>query len=127
MFFLYILNFLQFVIGTDGLNGLTYEHSPAEGQPIAVLTDHVVNYIDSKKYLQIPNVSATATPEELVFKLSDEVLPYINQAAINIDKLVDDLEMNCFTFRGFGKDFIKSQKLSPDSFIQMAQQLAFYR
>lgn len=35
--------------------------------------------------------------------------------------------MNAFTFDSFGKEFIKSQKLSPDSFIQMAMQYAFYR
>merc|ERR1739838_1288032 len=34
--------------------------------------------------------------------------------------------MTCFEFQGFGKDFIKAQKVSPDSFIQMAIQLAFY-
>lgn len=44
-----------------------------------------------------------------------------------IYRLAADLELNCFTFGTFGKEFIKSQKLSPDSFIQMAMQLAFYR
>lgn len=42
-------------------------------------------------------------------------------------RLVSDLEMNCFTYKDYGKRFIKEQKLSPDSFIQMAQQYAFYR
>ncbi|ROT74309.1 putative carnitine O-acetyltransferase-like, partial [Penaeus vannamei] len=41
--------------------------------------------------------------------------------------LVEDLEMTCFLFTGFGTSFIKSQRLSPDSFLQMAIQLAFYR
>lgn len=35
--------------------------------------------------------------------------------------------MDCFTFKPFGKEFIKTQKLSPDSFIQIAMQYAFYR
>lgn len=42
-------------------------------------------------------------------------------------RLVDDLEMNCFAYTDYGKRFVKEQKLSPDSYIQMAQQLAFYR
>lgn len=41
--------------------------------------------------------------------------------------MVNDLEMACGKFEGYGKEFIKTQKLSPDSFIQMAIQLAFYR
>lgn len=32
---------IQFIINENGLNGLNYEHSPAEGQPIAVLADYI--------------------------------------------------------------------------------------
>lgn len=32
---------IQFIINENGLSGLNYEHSPAEGQPIAVLADYI--------------------------------------------------------------------------------------
>lgn len=35
--------------------------------------------------------------------------------------------MNVFTFAAYGKEFIKQQKMSPDAYIQLALQLAFYR
>ena len=35
--------------------------------------------------------------------------------------------MNPLHFKAFGKSFIKRQKYSPDSFLQTAFQLAFYR
>lgn len=66
-------------------------------------------------------------PERLPFVIPDGVLSSIETAQQNLDMLVDDLQMSCFTFIGYGKDFIKTQRLSPDSFIQMAIQLAFYR
>ena len=35
--------------------------------------------------------------------------------------------MECFTFEDFGADEIKKCKLSPDSFIQIAMQVTFYK
>lgn len=37
----------------------------------------------------------------------------------------DNLSVNVLHFTDYGKNFIKKQKLSPDSFIQMAMQYAF--
>ena len=42
-------------------------------------------------------------------------------------RLAENTDLICLTFTDFGKDFCKSVKLSPDGFIQMAIQLAFYR
>ncbi|KAL0178817.1 hypothetical protein M9458_024259, partial [Cirrhinus mrigala] len=41
--------------------------------------------------------------------------------------LVTNLDLNVFTFAAYGKEFIKQQKMSPDAYIQLALQLAFYR
>jgi hypothetical protein len=36
---------IQFIVGSKGQIGMTYEHSPAEGPPIANLTDHVMDVV----------------------------------------------------------------------------------
>lgn len=41
--------------------------------------------------------------------------------------LINDLDIKCFNFQRFGKEFAKQLKLSPNSFIQLAIQLAYYR
>lgn len=41
--------------------------------------------------------------------------------------MIQDLDIMMLVFHHFGKDFPKSQKLSPDAFIQIALQLAYYR
>lgn len=42
-------------------------------------------------------------------------------------RLVDNLDMDVFKFKAYGKEFIKKHKMSPDAFIQVALQLAFYK
>ncbi|XP_052756862.1 carnitine O-acetyltransferase-like isoform X2 [Galleria mellonella] len=117
---------VQFIVGADGVTGLTYEHSPAEGQPIAVLTDFIINYIDQGK--EGKSVSASPKPPvPLKFNVTNEVSALIRTANESLDRLVSNLELNCFTYDKYGKNFIKSQKLSPDSYLQMAMQYAFYR
>ncbi|CAK1603225.1 unnamed protein product [Parnassius mnemosyne] len=118
---------VQFIVGADGITGLTYEHSPAEGQPIAVLTDFIINYIDQGKTSNEPASASPKEPVRLNFNVTSDISNKIKTAQKNLDRLVADLELNCFTFDRYGKNFIKSQKLSPDSYLQMAMQYAFYR
>ena len=40
---------------------------------------------------------------------------------------MSDCDHQIFVFEDYGKGFVKSQKLSPDSFIQIAIQLTFYK
>ena len=42
-------------------------------------------------------------------------------------RLVRDLQITIYSFEDFGKEFIKHCRLSPDAFIQVALQLAYYR
>ncbi|XP_063838857.1 carnitine O-acetyltransferase isoform X3 [Ostrinia nubilalis] len=117
---------VQFIVGADGITGLTYEHSPAEGQPIAVLTDYIIQYIEQDK----KSPTQSARPKEpvlLKFAMNNEVSEMINNAKTNLNRLADNLELNCFTYDKYGKNFIKTQKMSPDSYLQMAMQYAFYR
>lgn len=118
---------IQFIVGEDGVVGLTYEHSPSEGPPVANLMDHIIKYLLTvKSDKKLPSTKVKA-PKRLQFRLSKETLSDIEEAENELDVLVEDLEMSCFQFEGFGSEFIKSQRLSPDSFIQMGMQLAFYR
>lgn len=41
--------------------------------------------------------------------------------------LADDVDCHIFPFRDFGKGQIKKLRISPDAFIQISLQLAYYR
>lgn len=44
-----------------------------------------------------------------------------------LDRLASDHDAEILKFDGFGKAFMKGCKCSPDAFMQMSLQLAFYR
>ncbi|XP_069121980.1 carnitine O-acetyltransferase-like [Argopecten irradians] len=117
---------LQFVVGRDGICGLTYEHTSAEGPPVVMLLDHVVKYCSENKSSGSDSPSPVS-PTKLRFNLSPNIQDMIATAGTQLDVLVDDVDLNVFVFQDYGKNFPKSQKMSPDSFLQNAIQLAYYR
>jgi len=92
-----------------------------------VLTDYIINYVDSGRKDNAATVPGSQQPTHLPLHASSSVQKALEIAASNIDKLAADLDMNYLHFTKYGKNFIKTQKMSPDSFIQMAIQYAFYR
>uniref|UniRef100_A0A8D3D334 Choline O-acetyltransferase n=1 Tax=Scophthalmus maximus TaxID=52904 RepID=A0A8D3D334_SCOMX len=95
---------MQFVVGADGCCGVVCEHSPFEG--IVLVWVHF-RFLSSKK-TKCRNVLA-GSPSLVCLSL------------------VRNLDMSVHKFHDYGKEFIKRQKMSPDAYIQVALQLAYYR
>lgn len=51
----------------------------------------------------------------------------ISQSLAAAQALADDVDIHVLIFRDFGKDKVKRCRISPDSFLQIALQLAYYR
>ncbi|KAH8376864.1 hypothetical protein KR093_001782, partial [Drosophila rubida] len=120
---------IQLVINPNGNVGFTYEHSPAEGQPIAMMMDYVVKKMaEDKDYGTCGSTKVQCAPQKLSFApLTYSIGQTLCDASNNLDKLVKDLHCLVIKFLCYGKNYIKEQKLGPDSFVQMALQLAFYK
>uniref|UniRef100_A0A1A8LHJ3 Carnitine O-acetyltransferase n=1 Tax=Nothobranchius pienaari TaxID=704102 RepID=A0A1A8LHJ3_9TELE len=117
---------LQFIVGEDGTCGLVYEHAPAEGPPIVFLIDYVVKYMRSIEMLRSPMVPL-AMPQKLRFNITTEIKRDIEKAKQNMNIMVHDLDVKVLMFSHFGKNLPKQHSLSPDAFVQMALQLAYFR
>lgn len=44
-----------------------------------------------------------------------------------VQKLINDIELRIYVHNEYGKGFMKASAMSPDAYIQMALQLAYYR
>ncbi|VDO65766.1 unnamed protein product [Heligmosomoides polygyrus] len=109
---------LQFIIGKSGECGITYEHTPAEGPPVASMMDYICDKL---------SVWQPLTIESFHFDLNDNHIAQIQKSSKKMDRAADDLDVVVYSFKRYGKNFPKSVKISPDSYIQMAFQLAFYK
>ncbi|XP_061673292.1 carnitine O-acetyltransferase-like isoform X2 [Syngnathoides biaculeatus] len=117
---------LQFIVGEDGTCGLVYEHAPSEGPPIVFLIDYVVKYMQKTEIVRSPMVPLSM-PQKLRFNITPEVKRDIEKAKQNMNIMVHDLDVNVLMFTDYGKNVPKQHNLSPDAFIQMAFQLAYFR
>ncbi|XP_071111606.1 carnitine O-acetyltransferase-like isoform X1 [Haliotis cracherodii] len=116
---------LQFVVGEKGVCGLNYEHTTAEGPPIAAIMDHVLTFCEKNE----TGLKAAGMTDvrKMQLNYSEEVLKDIEEAKVQADSMANDVDMRGVTYDRYGKNFAKSQRLSPDGYIQVAMQLAYFR
>ncbi|XP_052655735.1 choline O-acetyltransferase isoform X2 [Harpia harpyja] len=120
---------MQFVVGRDGVCGTVCEHSPFDGIVLVQCTEHLLKHMkeSSKKLVRADSVSELPAPRRLRWKCSPEIQARLASAAEKLQRIVKNLDFIAYKFENYGKEFIKKRKISPDAYIQVALQLAFYR
>ncbi|NXM20127.1 CLAT acetyltransferase, partial [Ploceus nigricollis] len=120
---------MQFVVGRDGLCGTVCEHSPFDGIVMVQCAEYLLRHMkeNSKKLVRADSVSELPAPRRLRWKCSPDIQTHLASAAEKLQRAVENLDFIAYKFEHYGKEFIKKQKISPDAYIQVALQLAFYR
>ncbi|XP_039575613.1 choline O-acetyltransferase [Passer montanus] len=120
---------MQFVVGRDGLCGTVCEHSPFDGIVMVQCAEYLLRHMkeSSKKLVRADSVSELPAPRRLRWKCSPDIQTHLASAAEKLQRAVENLDFIAYKFEHYGKEFIKKQKISPDAYIQVALQLAFYR
>ncbi|CAD6193478.1 unnamed protein product [Caenorhabditis auriculariae] len=119
---------LQFFVGANGNTGMAFEHSTADGTAIHVVVERIINYID-KNLKKIKPLGKTMETKgfPLKFKVPQSSETVLRETVAECEKMCSGFEANRLEFNDFGKNHIKSLKVSPDSFLQVALQLTFFR
>ncbi|CAG8538451.1 3338_t:CDS:2 [Ambispora leptoticha] len=120
---------LQFIIFENGKAGFMGEHSSMDGTPTSRLNDFVCDVIAKNKVDHgsadvRPNLSA---PYKLEFTFNKEIVDIIRNAEKNFDDLVAKHDLRVQAYQGYGKNLIKKLGFSPDAYVQMIIQLAYYK
>lgn len=122
----------QLIVFENGKSGFLGEHSCMDGTPTLRMTEFVIGALAQGKLdLGAPRTPDTGSilepPRELKFVLDAQTEQHISRAEADFDALVGARDMEVLHYEGYGKEYIKKFKTSPDAWAQLVKQLAFHK
>ncbi|KAK1777862.1 Choline/Carnitine o-acyltransferase-domain-containing protein [Copromyces sp. CBS 386.78] len=138
---------LQIIVCKNGSAGINFEHTGVDGHTVLrfasdIYTDTILRFarsINGKAPSMWASTSpdpskrdpesfgdVSTTPHKLEWDMSPELSVAVRFAETRLADLIGQNEFQCLDFHGYGKNFITSMGFSPDAFVQMAFQAAYY-
>lgn len=138
---------LQIIVCKNGSAGINFEHTGVDGHTVLrfasdVYTDTILRFARSING-QAPTLWASKSPDptkrdpktfgdvstsprKLDWDMIPELSTALRFAETRLGDLIQQNEFQTLEFEGYGSNFIKSMGFSPDAFVQMAYQAAYY-
>lgn len=121
------------IVGSNARVGFNAEHSWAD----APIMGHYWEFVLAHDFFILKYDEAGSTlghssldlpmPIRLRWDLSSQLASQIETSALAAEVLLNDVHLHLLPHSAYGKGFMKKCRCSPDAFIQMALQLAYYR
>lgn len=138
---------LQIIVCKNGSAGINFEHTGVDGHTVLrfasdVYTDTILRFARSING-QAPSLWASTspdpakrdpasfgdvntTPHKLEWDMVPELSTALRFAETRLADLIQQNEFHTLEFTGYGKNFMTSMGFSPDAFVQMAFQAAYF-
>jgi carnitine O-acetyltransferase len=138
---------LQIIVCKNGSAGINFEHTGVDGHTVLrfasdLYTDTILRFARTING-QAPSLWASSspdplkrdpesfgnvstTPHKLEWDMTPELAIAVRFAETRLADLIQQNEFQTLDFSGYGKNFITSMGFSPDAFVQMAFQAAYY-
>ena len=138
---------LQIIVCKNGSAGINFEHTGVDGHTVLrfasdVYTDTILRFArtinggaptlwastspDPSKRDPESFGDVNTTPYKLEWDMIPELSIAVRFAETRLADLIEQNEFQCLDFAPYGKNFITSMGFSPDAFVQMAFQAAYY-
>ncbi|TWU74922.1 hypothetical protein ED733_004585 [Metarhizium rileyi] len=138
---------LQIIVCKNGSAGINFEHTGVDGHTVLrfasdVYTDTILRFArtingqaptlwtstspDPSKRDPESFGDVNTTPRKLEWDMIPELSIAVRFAESRLADLIEQNEFRCLDFGSYGKNFITSMGFSPDAFVQMAFQAAYY-
>ncbi|XP_045458600.1 carnitine O-palmitoyltransferase 1, muscle isoform [Melitaea cinxia] len=116
---------------TNGSVGFNTEHSWADAPVMGYLWEYVIWHELEYGYEADGSargaVAAPPAPARLRWELSAPLRAAVERSHAEAQALLRDVDLRILMFAAYGKGFMKACRVSPDAYIQMALQLAYFR
>ncbi|KAI9815667.1 MAG: hypothetical protein M1827_002063 [Pycnora praestabilis] len=138
---------MQIIVCQNGSAGINFEHTGVDGHTVLrmasdVYTDTILRFARTING-QAPSLWASnspdpskrdpesfgdvnTTPHKLEWDMLPELSTALRFAETRLADLIQQNEFQTLEFTGYGKNFMTSMGFSPDAFVQMAFQAAYY-
>jgi carnitine O-acetyltransferase len=138
---------LQIIVCKNGSAGINFEHTGVDGHTVLrfasdIYTDTILRFARTING-QAPSLwsstspdpskrdpesfgDVTTTPHKLEWDMIPELVIAVRFAETRLADLIQQNEFQTLDFTTYGKNFITSMGFSPDAFVQMAYQAAYY-
>ncbi|RZB39047.1 carnitine O-palmitoyltransferase 1, liver isoform [Asbolus verrucosus] len=124
---------LTLCIGNNGRIGFNAEHSWADAAVLSHVWEwvvtaqiHEIRYDENGNTLGKPEIVPPA-PIRLNWEIKYECQNAIEKSLSVVADLINDIDLRIYVHERYGKGFIKQCRVSPDAYLQMALQLAYFR
>ena len=138
---------LQIIVCKNGSAGINFEHTGVDGHTVLrmasdVYTDTILRFAksingaapslwastspDPSKRDPDSFGDVSTTPHKLEWDMLPELSTALRFAETRLADLIQQNEFQTLDFAGYGKNFMTSMGFSPDAFVQMAFQAAYY-
>lgn len=138
---------LQIIVCKNGSAGINFEHTGIDGHTVLrfasdVYTDTILRFArsingaapslwassspDPSKRDPSSFGNVSTTPHKLEWDMVPELTTALRFAETRLADLIQQNEFETLDFTHYGKNFITSMGFSPDAFVQMAFQAAYY-
>lgn len=118
----------QIITFANGKSGFMGEHSMMDGTPTLRLNDFAIQALQAGKIdLGSSKRTDLPAPKQIQFKTDKTVEAQIEESIKDFEKLMGSHDLSILDFQGYGKGAIKKFKCSPDAWVQMVIQLAYFK
>lgn len=116
------------VVCANGKAGVSMEHSAIDGHTMLAYLDYMFAYAKERAHEQLPKHAYTPSAvKPLEFKLNAQLRETVYKARVDFSSFAQSLQTQVVEVTAFGEDALRKLGCTPDAFVQMAFQCAWYR